>query len=218
MSTVDTDTLVAADGVRRTVRMTEKQFVAWAARSGRRAEWADGEAVLMNAVELSHDRFTKFADRLLGTFVEAHGLGEVFGESYHVRLAPQRRRRGPDVFFLAAARSHLLERMQCAGPPDLIVEVISPDSRTRDRRTKFAEYEAAGVREYWLSEPPLRTFEAFALGPDGRYARLPEREGRVYSTVLTGVYFRPDWVWQLQPPDVLPLLAEMSAERARLLG
>ena len=219
MSTVDADPLAAAAEPRRPGRrMTEEQFVAWAARTERRAEWVDGEVELMNAVELNHDRFTQFLHRFLGSFVEVYKLGEVFSGSYQVRLRPQRRRRGPDLFYLEAARAHLLERMQCSGPPNLIVEVISPDSRTRDRRTKFAEYEAAGVPEYWLPDPPLRTFEAYALGADGRYARLPERDGRVYSSVLTGVYFRPDWVWQLRPPDAMPLLAEMCAERARLLG
>ena len=72
--------------------------------------------------------------------------------------------------------------------------------------------------EYWLPDPILRTFEAYALGSDGRYLRLPERREMVHSSVLTGLFFRPDWLRQLHPPDVLPLLAEMSTERARLLS
>ena len=36
------------------------------------------------------------------------------------------------------------------GPADVVVEIISPESRLRDRGEKFAEYEMGGVREYWL--------------------------------------------------------------------
>lgn len=39
------------------------------------------------------------------------------------------------------------------GTPDLIVEVTSPESLARDRGEKYVEYEAAGVREYWLIDP-----------------------------------------------------------------
>ncbi len=141
----------------------------------------------------------------------------MLGEPYQVRL-PGRRRRQPDLFLVPPAHAHLLERMQFNGVPDLIVEVVSPDSQTRDRRTKFVEYQAAGVPEYWLPDPTLRTFEAYAIGADGRYRRLPEIDGKVYSTVLTGVFFRPAWLRVLQAPDPDPLLAEMSTERARLLS
>ena len=88
----------------------------------------------------------------------------------------------------------------------------------RDRRTKFAEYEAAGLPEYWLPNPPLRLFEAYRLGGDGRYAPLPEVDGKVYSVVLPGLFYRTEWVRQLRLPKVDPLLAEMSARRHRLLS
>ena len=39
------------------------------------------------------------------------------------------------------------------GPADLVIEVISDDSVTRDRVEKFDEYLEAGVREYWVIDP-----------------------------------------------------------------
>ncbi len=99
------------------------------------------------------------------------------------------------------------------GAPDLVVEIVSPESQSRDRRVKFLEYEAAGVREYWLLDRPQRSFEAYAPGPDGKYALLPAADGRVYSTVLVGLFFHLDWVWQLRYPKVAPLLRAMADER-----
>jgi Uma2 family endonuclease len=129
-----------------------------------------------------------------------------------VRLPKQRRRRSPDLFFASKSRLHLLEETQFNGAPDLIVEVISPDSQTRDRREKFNEYEAAGVLEYWLPDPVSRTFEAYALGSDGRFEALPLIHGQVHSKVLAGLYFRTEWVWQLKFPEASALAQQMSGK------
>ena len=52
------------------------------------------------------------------------------------------------------------------GPPDLVIEVVSPSNRSRDLLTKRALYGRAGVREYWLVDPEARTIEILALDRD----------------------------------------------------
>jgi len=199
-------------------RMTEDEFVDWAFANEAWAEWEGGEVVLMNAANPDHGALFSFMYRLIGDFAEAHDLGDVLPEPVVIRLPRQRRRRSPDLFYFSAARRSQLTRRHFEGPPDLIVEIISPDSRHRDTVVKFAEYAAAGVPEYWLPDPEMGTFSAFALGADGRYADIPEVDGAVHSAVLPGLYFRPEWVWQLRFPKVAPLLQLMAAERAKRIA
>ncbi len=198
-------------------RMTEEEFVAWCTEE-RRAEWVDGEVVLMDAVNTGHGQLVTFLNKLVGGFVEEQYLGDILNEPVVVRLPRQRRRRSPDLFFFTHAQRDRLLAEHFEGPPTQIVEVVSPDDRRRDTVVKFAEYEAAGVPEYWIADRELRSFVAFGLATDGRYAPLPEVDGTVYSAVLPGLFFRPEWVWQLRFPKPGPLLAVMAAERTKRLA
>ncbi len=198
--------------------MSEEEFIAWSLSTDVRAEWVEGEVVLMNAVNTGHGRLLSFLNKLVGGFVEEHDLGETLNDPVTVRLPRQRRRRCPDLFVVGTNDRDRVVPQHFDGVPELVVEIVSPDSRHRDAVVKFKEYERAGVSEYWLADPEMRSFAAFSLGPDGRYSMIAEAAGRICSRSLLGLYFRSDWVWQLQFPKVAPLLAEMSAERARLLS
>jgi len=72
----------------------------------------------------------------------------------------------PDIIVLLPdSQAHPTER-GVEGPPDLLVEVLSPSNRSRDLLTKRALYARAGVREYWLVDPEARTIEILALDRD----------------------------------------------------
>jgi Uma2 family endonuclease len=78
-----------------------------------------------------------------------------------VRLWPGKVRE-PDVLFLA--REHADRRgEQVWGPPDLVMEVLSPGTELLDRETKHIEYARAGIAEYWIVDPEGRSVEVWAL-------------------------------------------------------
>ncbi len=90
----------------------------------------------------------------------------------------------PDVIYLSqekAARctNHVTE------VPDIVVEVISPDSRSLDTQTKRQDYERAGVGEYWLIDPIRKTF-AFCHLHGGKFVDLRTEESAFQSQVLPG--------------------------------
>jgi Uma2 family endonuclease len=53
------------------------------------------------------------------------------------------------------------------GAPELIVEVLSPETRERDLGEKKRLYQWAGVFEYWIADPEAHTFVAFTKTPQG---------------------------------------------------
>ena len=61
-----------------------------------------------------------------------------------------------------------LRRKGVYGAPDLVVEVISPNTGRNDRGRKRDIYERHGVREYWIINPQDQSIEQYVL-ENGRF-------------------------------------------------
>jgi len=128
--------------------MTEEEFEAWCDEDVK-AEYVDGEVIVHSPVSTRHSDAVWFIGYLLKTIVQQHDLGRVLGPEVQVRLRPGLRR-VPDLLFVAKARADMIQPTLIEGAPDLIVEIVSPDSVERDWREKYLEYQTAGVGEYWV--------------------------------------------------------------------
>src|SRR4051794_35288470 len=92
-------------------RMTEDEFVDWCRGFEKvRAEWADGEVVVMSPANVGHVDLADFLVAVVRMFVEHHDLGRVFAQEYTSRFRSGTRtlRRLPDVMFVATNRLNLL--------------------------------------------------------------------------------------------------------------
>jgi Uma2 family endonuclease len=179
-----------------------EEFLAWA-MDRVRAEWVDGEIVLMPPQNVIHLRIMAFLYSLLDRFVRARQLGELFlaGLSLHLPTRPSGRE--PDLVFVATEHSGRLHHTYFEGPADLVVEIVSPDSVQRDRGEKLLEYEAAGIPEYWVIDPLSVEALFYQLGQDGRYRLAPiDADGFYRSEVLRGFRLRVSWLWQQPLPSV----------------
>jgi Uma2 family endonuclease len=189
--------------------MTFEEFLAWD-HEGIRAEWVDGEVVIVSPVRVDHQRLLQFLYRLLAGFVDHHGLGEVLIAPVLMRLASRPSGREPDLLFLAAAHADRARETYDDGPADLVVEIVSPESEERDRAEKFLEYEAARIPEYWLLDPLRRGAVFYMLGDDGRYhAAALDANGVYHSRVVEGFRLRVEWLWQKPLPRPETALREL---------
>lgn len=188
-------------------KMTYEEFLAW--YDGRHAEWVDGEVILMSPVSTQHQLLVGFLAALIQLWVEDQQLGQVLTAPFQMKLALRPSGREPDILFIARERAALLTDRYLDGGADLAIEVISPDSRTRDRRDKYHEYEQAGVREYWVLDPSRSQAEFFRLNSHGVYERmLVDADGIFRSHVLAGLWLKIDWLWQEPLPPLMSVLKE----------
>ncbi len=187
-------------------KLSYEEFLEWL-NEERHAEWVDGEIVEMSPVSNRHQDVVGFLAALLRVYAEARQLGEVRGEPYHMKPALSLPGRAPDIFFVATAHLDRLRSTYLEGPADLVVEIISPESRARDRGDKFFEYEAAGIPEYWLLDPIREQAEFYQIDPGGIYRFVaPDAEGRYHSAALPGLRLQVDWLWQAPLPPLLSVL------------
>jgi Uma2 family endonuclease len=188
--------------------MTYEQFLEWADEDTW-AEWVDGEVIMMTPAAEWHQDLSDFLTALLRHYAEARGSGMLRSAPFQMKTGPDLPGREPDVLFVAAANVSRLKDTYLDGPADLVIEVISPDSRARDRGEKFYEYEQGGVREYWLLDPQRRQAEFYALGGDGIYRPILVGEDGIFcSQVMEGLWLREDWLWQSPLPPLMDVLRE----------
>ena len=99
--------------------------------------------------------------RVLATRVHDDDVGELFSTDARVTLPAAEASCQPDIVLVthAAFQSGRMgttpsedgeDAIELVGPPDLVVEIVSPGSVDRDRTRLFQAYERGGVGEYWL--------------------------------------------------------------------
>lgn len=180
------------------------------AYDGVRAEWVDGEVVMVPPASDLHQDLVDFLVAVLRIYIEMHDFGWVRSAPFQMRLAQISRGREPDILYVRKERMPLLHPTYLDGPADLVIEITSPESLLRDRGEKFAEYELAGVQEYWLLDPERKRADFYTLGADDRYRLTTLDEGVYRSSVLQGFWLKETWLWQSPLPRVLEVLRELK--------
>ena len=175
-----------------------------------KVEFINGEVVFQSPVKFQHDVASGALFSLISTFVAIHDLGHVGHEKIMISLT--RNDYEPDICFFSKAKSEQFFAEQTRFPaPDFIAEVLSGSTEANDRDTKFKDYAAHGVGEYWIVDPSREFVEQYILvvhEPEGFVSQgceqseaisterseqgesyellIKSNSGRLRSTVITG--------------------------------
>jgi Uma2 family endonuclease len=129
-----------------------------------RCELLRGEIVFMSPSGSLHAIVTATLGGILYDFVKQRNLGWVFGAEggFLIRRNPDTVR-APDAAFVSS------ERMPTAvpagffpGPPDLAVEVLSPNDRASDVFAKVSDWLETGCRKVWVLDPETRSIAVYS--------------------------------------------------------
>jgi Uma2 family endonuclease len=175
------------------------------------AELVDGVIVMTTPASTPHEMLFGFLFTLLKLYVEERGLGIVGGSRSVVRISGYSGRE-PDIFFVRDDRRHIIQTQEITGPPDMIIEIISPGDTQREIISRQTQYEQIGVQEYWRIDQPRRRATIYQLAPIGRFNPvLPKEAGILHSVVVEGFFVREEWLWCEWDkfPPVLTALGEL---------
>jgi Uma2 family endonuclease len=149
---------------------------------GKRYELLDGEVSVTPAPSPVHQRIVlALAVRFIEYF-HARGIGEVFVSPLDVILT-DRDVIEPDV--VVVGRPAQISHRGIEGSPLLVVEVLSPSTRERDRTVKAQRCARLGIRHYWIVDPEARRVECLRESA-GAYELVLATEGD--QTLV-----HPDW-------------------------
>lgn len=193
-------------------RMSYEEYLTQIDES-KQAEWVDGEAIIFMPPTMRHQQIVGFLYSLLLSFVQHFRLGEVIVAPFEMKVTAESNAREPDILFVSNEHLDRLTEKKLEGPADLVVEVISTSSVYRDRSDKFDEYEAAGVREYWMvdARPGKENASFWVLDEMGRYRAGVVDEDDIYrSTVIPGFWLNVGWLRTEEQPSPILAFAEIA--------
>lgn len=149
----------------------------------KKMEFINGEIIFQSPAKLRHTKSIKLLTKLMDTYVEKNDLGFVGSEKMLISLT--RNDYEPDICFFEKAKSNNFKSDQMQFPaPDLAVEVLSPSTEKFDRETKFQDYAAHGIREYWIIDPENEFIEQYFLQAEEYELLLKAKDGTIESLVL----------------------------------
>jgi len=142
-------------------KLTFEQFRALP-DDGKHYELVHGEVHVTPSPITRHQAVLQNLSGNLWPYVIKNHLGEVWTAPLDVRLSADTALQ-PDLIFISNARAGIIQEDWIAGPPDLVVEVLSPSTTAHDRVTKLPIYAQAGVTEVWFIDPKAKTVEVLTL-------------------------------------------------------
>jgi Uma2 family endonuclease len=125
---------------------------------------------------------------ILGTFIRANQLGELLGADGYYRCFGEDGLNGrkPDASFIRKDRlpADLFEQGYFTIPPDLAVEVLSPNDLAYAVAAKIEEYLSGGVKLIWIVNPALRQIDIHRA--DGTTQKLHHHQTLSGEDVVSG--------------------------------
>ena len=149
-----------------TIKFTYEDYKNLPESETKRYELIEGELLMVPSPTFEHQDISANLVFALAKFVREHKLGKVLHAPLDVVLDDENVVQ-PDIIFISKARSQIIHKEAIKGAPDLVIEILSPSTRERDRTVKKKLYARAGVAEYWLVDLESETIEVLKLEAAG---------------------------------------------------
>ncbi|MDQ7822581.1 MAG: Uma2 family endonuclease [Candidatus Eremiobacteraeota bacterium] len=131
-----------------------------------RYEIMEGELYMTPGPGTKHQKLSGRLFSILSTYIEHLEEGSFYYAPLDVIL-DNRTVMQPDLLYLSKERASLESERGIEGPPDLVIEILSPSSMRNDRVFKFRIYAKYRIEWYWMLDPDTKVLEEYALSGEG---------------------------------------------------
>ena len=160
--------------------------------NGQRHDLVGEESLLNPAPSTYHQIVSSRLLQQLLMQIQLPSLGIVLHAPCDVQLSGDRIVQ-PDIVVVLNQRKSIITPIKIKGPPNLVVEILSPSSEETDCVQKREIYQSASVEEYWIVDPLEHTVDQLVLR-DGIYQSQLESDVR-QLTILEGVKISLNDIW-----------------------
>jgi Uma2 family endonuclease len=163
-----------------------------------RYEWVNGALRAKPTMGTRANRVVTILVSLLDRFASSNRLGLVFSQEcgYQIFAGEPKKVRKPDASFIP--RGRLPDDRPPSGhvqvPPDLVVEVVSPNDEAEEVEARVDDYLGAGVKLLWVLYPA--THSVWVVRADGTAARLTEGKELSGEDVVAGFSCRVEELFE----------------------
>jgi Uma2 family endonuclease len=127
---------------------------------GQQYEIIRGQLELQPSPTTTHQRMSQ---RLERTLIDSCENDYIIMDAPVDVILSKNETRQPDILMIHRSREAIIEVHAVVGPPDLVIEILSPSTAKRDRTVKKESYAEFGVPEYWIVDPFNLTIEQYVL-------------------------------------------------------
>ena len=124
-----------------------------------------GDLIMSPSPTTPHQRTAGRIFSLIENFLRKHPLGQVFIGPLDVFLTETNVYQ-PDLFFISDAHLSIITEHGIEGPPDLVIEILSPSTAAYDQGSKRKIYAKTGVQELWIVDVNNERIQIFDLKKD----------------------------------------------------
>ncbi|MDR0524474.1 MAG: Uma2 family endonuclease [Spirochaetaceae bacterium] len=181
---------------------TYSDYKAWELAPGERFELICGEAYAMAAPSYYHQSILMELAGQLRDYLKGKPC-KVIPAPYDVRLfyaddETDNTVVQPDISVICSAGKRAPEA--CRGAPDLAVEILSPSNTAGEMGRKFDLYRLAGVREYWVLDPAMKTLYAYRFNGEAILAKAYTAADSFQAGIFPDLPIDLQSVFEEEPP------------------
>ncbi len=151
-----------------------KQFLEMTEKSENRYELIDGVVYLLASPSFTHQRILGELYFLFREYLVKDDSCDSFLAPFDIKLIRQNIKLlreeneddinvvQPDLIVLCNYLDEINEKDKYQGTPTLVVEILSPSTRSKDRVKKLDLYMESGIKEYWIIDPKTKTVMVYS--------------------------------------------------------